>query len=122
MHALLQRIPRGNPTIVEASLTPVTSQWVPVEDASEKQLIDRLVSEGRSFIKGLRYNLGSGSALTYATLIDCKGTARSLYIVPSIPANAASPYGLNDRSMVTWLWNPSCEPIPRLPDKRAQHP
>jgi hypothetical protein len=113
--------PTGNPTIVEASLMPVTSQWVPVEDAWEKQLIDRLVSEGRSFIKGLRYNLGSGSALTCATLIDCEGTARLLYIVPSIPANAGSPCGLSDRSMVAWLWNPSCEPIPRLPDKRAQH-
>jgi hypothetical protein len=33
----------GVPTIVELSLIPVTRQWLPVEDAFEKQLVERLV-------------------------------------------------------------------------------
>jgi hypothetical protein len=37
---------------------PVTRQWLPVADGFEKQLLDRLVGENRSFVKGLHYNLG----------------------------------------------------------------
>jgi len=48
----------------------VTRYWLPVEDGYEKQLIERLVAEGRSFVKGLRYNLGGESALASATLTD----------------------------------------------------
>ena len=47
----------GVPTIAEMSLMPVTPQWLPVEDSFERQLVEHLVAEGRSFIKGLRYNL-----------------------------------------------------------------
>lgn len=42
----------GIPTIVELSLMPVTRCWLPVEDGFELQLVERLVSEGRSFVKG----------------------------------------------------------------------
>jgi hypothetical protein len=49
----------GIPTIVELSLMPVTRHWLPVEDGFEKQLVERLVADGRSFVKGLRYNLGA---------------------------------------------------------------
>jgi Protein of unknown function (DUF1173) len=33
---------------------PVTPQWLPVENSFERQLVERLVAEGHSFIKGLR--------------------------------------------------------------------
>ena len=114
--------PAGTPAIVESSLMPATSQWVPLEDEFEKQLIDRLVSEGRSFIKGLRYNLGAGSALACATLTDCEGTAPALSIVPTVPGNASSPFGFGGRTVPDWQWSPFCEPMPGLPDKREPSP
>ncbi len=71
----------GIPTIVELSLMPVTRHWLPVEDGYEKQLIERLVADGRSFVKGLRYNLGAEGALASATLTDCEGSAPLLFVV-----------------------------------------
>ena len=68
----------GIPTIVELSLMPVTRHWLPVEDGFEKQLVERLVADGRSFVKGLRYNLGAESALASATLTDCGQVASSV--------------------------------------------
>ena len=70
----------GIPTIVELSLMPVTRQWLPVEDGFEKQLVEKLVGDGRSFVKGLRYNLGPGSALASATLTDCESPAPLLFV------------------------------------------
>jgi len=55
---------------VQSTPSTVTRYWLPVEDGFEKQLIERLVAEGRSFVKGLRYNLGGESALASATLTD----------------------------------------------------
>lgn len=48
----------GNPSLAELSLMPVTRQWLPIEDSFDKQLVERLVAEGRSFVKALRDNLG----------------------------------------------------------------
>ena len=42
----------GVPTIEESSLMPVTAQWLPVEDAAEQLLVERLVREGRILGKG----------------------------------------------------------------------
>jgi hypothetical protein len=111
----------GTPTITELSLMPVSTQWVPVEDAFEKQLIDRLVSEGRSFIKALRYNLGRASTLACATLTDCEGAAPVLYVVPPSSGEDSEFLRLGGQSARTWSWNPSCEPIPALPC-RKHHP
>ena len=40
----------GIPTIVELSLMPATRHWLPVENAFEGQLVERLVADGRSFV------------------------------------------------------------------------
>lgn len=60
----------GIPTIDELSLMPVTSQWLAVEDWFDMQLTERLVSDGRSFIKPLRYNLPTTTPLPTALLTD----------------------------------------------------
>jgi hypothetical protein len=71
----------GIPTIVEMSLMPVTRQWLPVEEGFEKQLIERLVADGRSFVKGLQYTLGFGCSKASATLTDCEGSAPLLFVI-----------------------------------------
>ena len=105
----------GIPTIVELSLMPVTRQWLPVENGFEKQLIERLVTEGRSFVKGLRYNLGADSKLATATLTGSGDSTKLLFVVhPGID------WGEWQASMsappeTAWFWRPSIEAIPQLP-------
>lgn len=108
----------GVPTIAELSLMPVTRQWLPVEDAFEKQLVEKLVSEGRSFIKGLRYNLGAASALACATLTDCGDSAPLLFVVPAGIEDHGRPLQVSDPSTPVWLWHPSSEAIPPLPPRQ----
>ncbi|MGV8823203.1 DUF1173 domain-containing protein [Methylibium petroleiphilum] len=105
----------GIPTIVELSLMPVTRQWLPVEDAFEKQLVERLVGDGRSFIKGLRYNLGAASALACATLTDCEGSAPLLFIVPAGVEDDGRYLQVSDPSAPVWLWRPTAEAMPPIP-------
>lgn len=112
----------GLPTIVELSLMPVTRHWLPLEDAFEKQLVERLVSEGRSFVKGLRYNLGADSALASATLTDCEGSAPSLFVVRAGIDNSGRHREVCDLPGPVWLWNPSSEAMPSLPPRHPLHP
>ncbi len=112
----------GIPTIVELSLTPVTRHWIPVEDGFEKQLVDRLVVDGRSFVKGLRYNLGAGSEIASATLTDCEGSAPLLFVDHSGIEGSGPQLHTRDPSVRVWLWNPSSEAMPSLPPRQSHHP
>ncbi len=111
----------GIPTIVELSLMPVTRHWLPVEDGYEKQLIERLVVDGRSFVKGLRYNLGAEGALASATLTDCEGSAPLLFVVHAGIDDNGRYLQVCDPSVPVWLWHPATEAMPALPP-RQRHP
>lgn len=112
----------GIPTIVELSLMPATRQWLPVESGFEKQLVERLVADGRSFVKGLRYNLGTGSGLASATLTDCEGSAPLLFVVPAVNDDSGRYRQVSDPSVPAWLWNPSSGAMPELPPRRKHNP
>ena len=112
----------GIPTIMELSLMPVTRYWLPVEDGFEKQLIDRLVVDGRSFVKGLRYNLGAGSALASATLTDCEGSAPLLFVVHAGIENSERYLQVCEPSVPVWMWNAPGGAMPALPPRRQHHP
>lgn len=112
----------GIPTIVELSLMPVTRQWLPVEDAFEKQLVERLVSDGRSFIKGLRYNLGPASTLACATLTDCEGLVSLLVIARAGREDSVRDVQACPASVPVWLWNPSSTMLPPLPQRQRRQP
>jgi hypothetical protein len=105
----------GIPTIVEMSLMPVTRQWLPVEDGFDKQLVERLVGDGRSFVKGLRYNLGTGSALASATLTDCENPAPLLFVIPAGVEDDGRYRQVCEPSTPVWLWHPASEAMPPLP-------
>lgn len=108
----------GVPTLEELSLMPVTKQWLPVENAFEKQLVDRLVGDGRSFIKSLRYNLGSASALACATLTDCGDSAPLLFILPTGIEGCEQHLEVSRPSTPLWLWHPMTEGMPDLPPRQ----
>ena len=112
----------GITTILEMSLMPVTRHWLPVENGFEKQLIDRLVADGRSFVKGLRYNLGTESALASATLTDCEGSAPLLFVVHAGTEDSGRYLQVCDPLVPVWLWNQSSEAMPSLPPRRQHHP
>ena len=111
----------GVPTIEELSLMPVTSQWLPVEDSFEKQLVEMLVRDGRSFVKGLRYNMRPGQLLASAILIDAGDSPKGLFIAP---------HGDDDESALAvenlagtngsaaWVWRTAEGAMPVLPARR----
>jgi hypothetical protein len=122
MIATFSVAPAGIPTIVELSLMPVTRHWLPVEDGFEKQLVDRLMVDGRSFVKGLRYNLGAGSEIASATLIDCEGSAPLLFVDHSGIEGSGREGHTGDPSVPVWLWNPSSGAMPSLPPRQPHPP
>jgi hypothetical protein len=103
----------GIPTIVELSLMPETRQWLPVEDG---------FADGRSFVKGLRYNLGAASALASATLTDCEQSAPLLFVIHAGTEDSGRYLQVCDPSISVWLWNPSSEAMPSLPPRQPHHP
>jgi hypothetical protein len=111
----------GVPNIAELTLMPVTRCWLPVDDHYEQQLVERLVREGRSFVKGLRYNLRPGPAMACATLTDTGETAVSLSIEmraadehPEHVDEAAWSASAADKPGA-WVWRPADGTIPALP-------
>jgi hypothetical protein len=111
----------GIPTIEELSLMPVTRYWLPVEDGFEKQLIERLIVEGRCFVKGLRYNLGADNAVASATLTDCKSSAPLLFVVHAGSEDSGNFLQLCDPAAPVWQWHPSNEAMPALPPRQSHH-
>lgn len=115
----------GVPVVSELSLMPVTQHWLPVENAFDEQLVDRLVSQGRTFRKGLRYNLPLTIPVANATLIDTDGDPCSLRI--SRDTNTVIDESAQTKTQhypglsQSWVWNPEAEPMPRLPRKRLRN-
>lgn len=109
----------GTPCIVEMSLMLTTSQWLPVDDGWERQLIGALVRQGRSFVKSLRYNSQGDQAGICASLLDC-GTLPCPLIIDR-EYNAEVEMVLNyfepapDCGAPVWRWNPTLGDMPALP-------
>lgn len=111
----------GIPSIIELSLMPVTRQWLPIEDDFDKQLVEQLVAEGRSFVKGLRYNLTARSEVASATLTDCEESAQLLFVVHASTQDSERRLQMGDPPMPVWLWNPSSGAMPSLPPRQPRH-
>ena len=60
----------GLPYIAGLYLMTVTRHWLPVENAAEWQLVDRLVDDQRAFLKVLRYDLRRDTPLASVALTD----------------------------------------------------
>jgi hypothetical protein len=108
---------RGVPEVQALSLLPVTSQWLPVEDAVELQLLDRLVREGRRFKKTLHYGCCASGSLAAAVLLDTEVPC-ALYIKASNPDGQDAQH---DRpvppaeDLGQWTWDVNQSPPRPLP-------
>lgn len=78
----------GIPNIMELSLMPATPQWLPIEDQFERQLVQKLVEGGRSFIKCLRYNAPASQPMVSASLTDCGFSPQLLSAEPPLSQGA----------------------------------
>ncbi|UUX95384.1 DUF1173 domain-containing protein [Aquabacterium sp. J223] len=113
----------GVPAIHELCLMPVTRHWLPVADGFEKLLLDRLVDQNRSFVKGLHYNLRRGDRIASAVLTDCDGSAPMLFIGrANADESLLGPETGAAGEAPIWRWFRSSEPMPPLPLPRAHSP
>ena len=60
----------GIAKIEEIALVPLNQTWLPFESLGEKELLDTLTMQNRSFIKCLRYNLSPKSPIANVLLTD----------------------------------------------------
>ena len=109
----------GVPAIHELCLMPVTRHWLPVEAGHEKRLLDRLVGENRSFVKGLRYNLPASEAVAFATLTDVAGPPLVMMLATSRNTGAADDVMAAKLTEPTdgriWVWRISDSTVPAFP-------
>lgn len=99
------------PTIDELTLMTVNSHWLPVTDPFEQQLVDRLVREGRSFVKALRYNLAADRQIASVVLTDTRDYAVPLFVMSH---DEEGRLGIG-RESGAWIWRPHREPMPSCP-------
>jgi hypothetical protein len=114
----------GVPTIDELTVMAVTSNWIPVSDAYEQQLVERLLRDGRRFVKSLRYNLSQQREIATAVLTDAEGGPIPLFIASRRceepePDTLASGAGADCRQ---WVWQPEDGPQPSLPPAEHRRP
>ena len=112
----------GVPVISELSLMPVTQHWLPIESVFDEQLVDRLVKQGRSFKKCLRYNLPHTNPIPSAILSDVSADACSLRIVfkveMKIEAMGQNEADNRSHQLRNWAWHPENGAMPPLPTKQ----
>ena len=109
----------GVPTIEELSLMPMTGQWLAIEDSFEQQLIERLVRDGRTFVKGLRYNLPVAQLLASVILTDAGESPIALCIEPRGADDEQMAAAMKDLASVNgspaWVWRVAQGAMPPLP-------
>lgn len=125
MIATFRMTDAGLPNIVELSLMPATPQWHLVEDQFDRQLAEKLVGEGRSFIKCLRYNAPVSEVGASASLTDC-GASPQILIVARRSFNEDEIPGDLERLITSegqrpWVWNALVEALPQFPCKDQSH-
>lgn len=106
----------GVATVEEMALMVTTDNWLPFENRAEKNLIDMLSTDGRRFLKGLRYNLPKNRPLATAVLADTKPPT-AMYIPPPASGDdyAAALAELIDNSKMTaWVWRPESGDMPHI--------
>ncbi|MFT6916617.1 MAG: hypothetical protein ACJAWL_002958 [Motiliproteus sp.] len=72
----------GNLTVEAITLMATDANWLPFDDYDERAMIEKLTTERRRFIKGLRYNLSPGDVIATCLLTDTGDIPTALYIDP----------------------------------------
>ena len=111
----------GLPALWEVCLMPVNGQWLPIEDSFEQQLVDKLVNEKRSFIKGLRYNVPRDRPLACAVLNDTGDLPATLWIsTGELEAESAASVNIAPADGFQWTWHTRRGSATELPPRYVQ--
>ena len=100
-----------------ASLMMTSETWIPVEGVHELPLIDALVTQGRRFLKPLRYDAPGAEAFANALLLDVGHEARPLHLLSPYMderARALKQRAIRGASPDPWVWETD-RPFPPLP-------
>jgi hypothetical protein len=108
----------GIASFEEIALMTVTEQWLPMQHAFDKVLIDTMVREHRQFATGLRYNWPS--TRPHATVVACDTDPRptAMYVVPpgvGDEYNAALNELVTESTLASWIWRAEVAGMPPLP-------
>ena len=111
----------GIPTIEEAALMNVNSDWIPFENGFENTLLNTLTEGKRSFIKGLRYNMPSDKPMASVVLSDMEDTPMALYIFNPENENLVEQTNelIAQSDLNSWVWDIG-DVMPALPSAIEQ--
>jgi hypothetical protein len=108
----------GIATFEEVALMTVTEQWLPMEHAFDKALIEAMVRDNRRFMAGMRYNLPSTQPLACVVASDTNPDPTAMYIVPpgaSHEYNIALDKLVEESKLASWIWRAGVAGMPPLP-------
>lgn len=108
----------GVPSLEEIALVNVTEQWIPFENTFEYQLLETLIAQNRSFIKGLRYNLPANKPIAAAVLSDTGDKPTALYLTHEDDAGLMEQTDelIGNSHLANWRWDLG-DVMPALPAK-----
>jgi hypothetical protein len=111
--------PSGFAVLEEVGLMITNENWIPFEHRFELMLLNALTQEGRTFMKGLRYNLLSTRPFASMVLTDADPGPTAMYIVPyeSEAYSEALEQLIEDSQFPSWVWTPMEEPKPPIPPR-----
>jgi len=111
----------GNPQIDSISFMLTDYHWLPFENIDEQVVMNKLISEKRSFIKGLRYNLLANDVIASFLLTDIHDNPTAMYIVP---AGAEDDFYIKmddvikESGLSNYIWNLNNEDGLRIPEAK----
>lgn len=101
----------------------ITNQWLPFDHERELDMLDSISS--RSFLKCLRYNLGSTAAVASALLVDTTPPT-ALFVPPTTGMTtekiAAMKTIASEGVYPHWIWDTAQAQMPAIPDPGHVHP
>jgi hypothetical protein len=111
--------PTGLVSIESMAAMVVNSNWLPLEDLYEAQLLEALVGQRRRFVKGMRYNLPESRPLACAIVSDVPLLPEGVALYISKPGtdeneSAALSDLIDASNLPHWIWRAD-EEMPALP-------
>jgi hypothetical protein len=94
--------------IESLTLMMTSSQWIPLDHAYEKDVVDKLVTEQRAFVKPLRYEAKQVGRFPNFLLLDAGERPVALDILSRFLAEqerAAKARAIADRVSAGWVWD-----------------
>lgn len=106
----------GYPVLQEIGMMLVTANWIPFEHLREHQLVTALTEQKRHFLKSLRFNLHTETAIASAVLTDLSQPVALFTASHSAQAGelAALHEAAGEGIYPSWLWLEE-DQLPELP-------